>query len=208
MKRRKTKLQALTVLAVSVLGMSACASTVSEETCLAGNWEAQGMKDGANGKSSDRLSKIIEACQEYGTSVDNRAYMVGYEQGLNRYCIYQRGYNAGENGNAYNQVCSGDLAEEYAPGYDEGRQRYQIYRQYDEMVERYQYKRQRLYEYRQRLQNPDLTDRQRNDIRYRIRRLENDIDNMRYNIREFERRYRLNRRMDDRDYRRNRDYGY
>lgn len=191
------------------MGLSACASVVSEDTCMAGNWEAQGMKDGANGKSSDRLSKIIEACQEYGTSVDNRAYISGYEQGLTRYCTYERGYNAGENGSSFNQVCSGELAAEYAPGYDEGRQRYALLRQHSEMVERYQYKRQRLSEMRQRLQNPDLTDRQRNDIRYRIRRMENEIDNMRYNIREFERRHRLNRRSyDDRDYRNNRNSGY
>lgn len=199
---RNKKILATLIMATSALAMSSCASVVSEETCMGGNWEAQGMKDGAAGKSPDRLSKIIEACQEYGTSVDNQAYMSGYEAGLPRYCTYQRGYSAGENGNSYNQVCFGELAEEYAPGYDEGREKYAIRQQYAEMVERYDYKRQRLYERREQLQNPNLTDRQKDNLRYNIRRLEREIDNMRYNIQQFQRRHNL------RNTRNNRDYGY
>ena len=185
------RLITLTVLAASTLAMSACSSVVSEETCLAGNWEAQGFKDGANGKSVNRLSKIIETCQEYGTSVDDQAYWAGYEAGLPRYCTYQRGFETGERGSSYNQVCSGDLAQDYAPGYDDGRQRYAIYQQHDDMVDRYNHKRNRLYDLRQEIQDPELTDRQRDNLRYKIRRLENEMDNLRYNLRQFERQHNL-----------------
>lgn len=182
----------MALLSVGALSLTAC-STVSEETCEAGNWEAEGFKDGAAGKDIDRLTKIADACTKHGISVDNQAYLEGYEAGLPKYCTYQRGYERGESGSSYNQVCTGELAEEYAPGYEEGRKKYQIYRQYEEMVERYNYKRSRLYEYRRQLQNPDLTDRQKDRIRYNIRQLERDIDNLRYRIRQFERQYQLRR---------------
>lgn len=200
MKRRKIKLLSMGLMAASALALSACSSVVSEEVCQVGNWEAQGFEDGSKGRSPDRLNKIVEACTEYGLSVDNQAWLKGYEAGLPRYCTYERGYERGESGSSYNQVCGGPLAEEYGPGYEEGRHRYEIYRQYEELVERYEYKRSRLYELRRQIQNPDISDRQRDNLRRNIRRLEYDIDNLRYNIRQFERRHSLNRRHTDRDY--------
>jgi len=204
-KRRNIKLFAVAALAASTLAMSACSSVVSEEACEAGNWESIGFKDGSNGKSADRLSKIVESCTEYGLSVDNQAWLKGYEAGLPRYCTYERGYERGESGSSYNQVCGGELAEAYAPGYDEGRQRYAVYRKYEELVDRYEYKRERLYDTRQRLQDPDLTDRQKDRLRRNIRRLEYELDNLRYNVQQFARRKNTTRRStnrrNDRDYR-------
>jgi len=82
----------------TLLALAGCSSIVSQETCEIGNWEAQGYTDGSNGKSPDRLSKIVEACSEYGLSVNNQAYYKGYEAGLPKYCTYERGYSRGESG--------------------------------------------------------------------------------------------------------------
>lgn len=200
MKRRKIKLMSIGLMAASALALSACSSVVSEEVCQVGNWEAQGFEDGSKGRSPDRLNKIVEACTEYGLSVDNQSWLKGYEAGLPRYCTYERGFERGESGSSYNQVCGGELAQEYGPGYEEGRQRYEVYQQYEQLVERYEYKRSRLYELRRQLQEPEISDRRRDNLRRSIRRLEYEIDNMRYNIRQFERRHRLNRRYQDQDY--------
>lgn len=197
MKRRTLKIFATGLMAASALALSACSSVVSEEVCEVGNWESQGFEDGSKGRSPDRLNKIVKACTEYGLSVDNQSWLKGYEAGLPRYCTYERGYERGESGSSYNQVCGGELAEEYGPGYEEGRQRYAIYQKYEELVERYEYKRSILTERRRRLQDPDLTDRQRRDLQRNIRRLEYDIDNLRYNIQQFARRHNLNRRSYD-----------
>lgn len=200
-KRRTFKIVSIGLMAASALAFSACSSVVSEEVCQVGNWESQGFEDGSKGRSADRLNKIVEACTEYGLSVDNQSWLKGYEAGLPRYCTYERGYERGESGSSFNQVCGGELAEEYAPGYEDGRQRYAIYRKYDELVERYEYKRSRLYELRRQLQDPDISDRQRDNLRRTIRRLEYDVDNLRYNVQQFARRHNLNRRTNDRDYR-------
>ena len=186
------KLLSLSLIMAGAFSLSAC-KTVSEDTCMAGNWEAVGFKDGTNGKSSDRLSKIAESCAKYGVSVDNLSYMSGYEAGLPKYCTFQRGFERGESGSSYNQVCSGDLAAEYAPGYEEGRVRYEIYSKHEQLVERYEDIAGDLYYVRQRLRNDELTDKERDRLRYKARRLENAIDDARYDIREFERRYDLPR---------------
>lgn len=199
MKRRNIKLLTLGLMTASALAFTACGTVVSEEVCQIGNWEAQGFEDGSKGRSPDRLNKIVEACTEYGLSVDNQDWLKGYEAGLPRYCSYERGYERGEAGSSYNQVCGGDLAREYGPGYEEGRQRYEIYRQYEQLVENYEYKRSRLYELRRQIQEPEISDRRRDNLRRSIRRLEYEIDNLRYNLRQFERRHQLNRRYNDRD---------
>jgi len=189
---RHTKILSMVIVAAGLLGLQGCAS-VSEDTCQAGNWEAVGFKDGANGKSGDRLAKIAETCTKHGVSVDNQSYLEGYEQGLTKYCTYERGYDRGESGSKFNTVCSGDLAEEYAPGYEEGRKKYAILQKYEELVQRYEYSRQRLYDYRQRLQSPNLSDRDRDRLRREIYRLERQTDELRYSIKEFQRRYNVRR---------------
>jgi len=211
MKRRILKLVSGGLLAASAISLSACSSVVSEEACQVGNWEAQGFEDGSKGRSADQLNKIVEACTEYGFSVDNQAWLKGYEAGLPRYCTYERGYERGESGSSFNQVCGGELAEEYGPGYEEGRQRYAILRQYAQLTEDYQYKRERLEHYRRELRKPDISDRVRRTLQRNIRNLEYRIDEARYNLRQFERRHNLRRSSidgyRDRDYR-DRDYRY
>ncbi len=191
-QRRIFKTLSLTLLAATALSVSGC-KTVSEDTCLAGNWEAVGFKDGTKGKSANRLSKIAEACTKFGTSVDNQAYLAGYDAGLPKYCTFQRGFERGEGGSSYNQICSGELAAEYAPGYEEGRVRYEIYQGHEQLVGRYEEHASALYHVRERLRNDELSDSERKRLRYKERRLENEIDDIRYDIRDFERRFDLPR---------------
>lgn len=196
--RRKKKLLMFTSLAAALIGLSAC-STISEDTCMAGNWEAVGYKDGANGKASSRLEKVAEKCTKYGASVDNRAYWAGYDRGVVSYCTFQRGFERGENGGAYNQVCAGELSAEYAPGYEEGRARYAIKREHKQLVDRYYDKAEALHHVRARLNDRtlNLTDKERDRLRYKARRLEREMDDARYRVRQFERRYDLPRRRLD-----------
>jgi len=200
MKRRTYKKIAMGLMAASALALSACSSVVSEEVCQVGNWEAQGFEDGSKGRSPGRLNKIVEACTEYGLSVDNQAWLKGYEAGLPRYCTYERGFERGESGSSYNQVCGGELAQEYGPGYEDGRQQYAIYQQYEKLIERYEYKRQRLYELRRQLREPEISDQRRRNLQRGIQRHEYDIDELRYAIRQFERRHNIRRRYEDRRY--------
>jgi len=187
-----SKLFILSLFAAGTLSLSAC-KTVSEDTCMAGNWEAVGFKDGTNGKSAERLSKIAESCHKYGVSVDNLSYMTGYEAGLPKYCTFERGFERGESGSSYNEVCTGELAAEYGPGYEEGRVRYQIHSKHAQLVDRYEDITTDLYYVRENLRRDDLTDKERNRLRYRARRLENSMDSARYDIRQFERKYGLSR---------------
>ncbi len=186
------KVLGLTALTTAILALSGC-KTISEDACLSGNWEAIGLKDGANGRSPDRLSKIAKSCGKYGAVVDNAAYLSGYEAGLPQYCTFQRGFERGQNGNSYNQVCSGELAEDYAPGYEEGRIVYQIYSGHEQLLDEYRDREEAIYRIRKRLKEEELSEEGREKLIRRVRRIERELKRLRYEIRDYERRYDLPR---------------
>ena len=125
---RNSFFSALTATLISSGGLSGCAS-ISEEKCQAGNWQELGYRDGSNGVKRGKASKIADTCAKYGIDMNFDAYLAGFNQGLPSYCTYERGFALGENGSSYNQICSGELAADFAPGYDEGRAVYEIYKE-------------------------------------------------------------------------------
>jgi hypothetical protein len=70
-----------------------------------GDWYGVGSKDGLAGENSTRLSDHIKACNEYGITVDNSAYLAGREQGLRDYCRLDNAFITGLNGHPYHHVC-------------------------------------------------------------------------------------------------------
>ncbi len=171
-----------------VVGVSAC-STISEEECLAGNWEAIGFKDGASGRSPERLADYSKACTKYGASVDHKAWLKAYEQGLPRYCTYGNGYELGRSGSGYNQVCSGELAEGFAQGFQEGRVVYQMQRRYEQLLGRYNQVESYIYDVERRLSGSNLSNDERNRLRRKLRRLRSELRSLEWEIRDFRHRY-------------------
>jgi len=184
------------ILSIAAIGLAGCTS-ISEDDCIAGNWSDLGYKDGVNGKSRDTLSGYIKTCAKYDVKLNRDVYLAAFESGLLKYCTYEQGYELGENGNSYNQVCSGDLSTGFSQGYDEGRAVYEIYREHKRLIGEYDDTLSALVEIRGRLAG-DITDKdddgniiplnasERERLTKKQYRLEGELDDWRQDIRDFE----------------------
>lgn len=111
------------VLACALLPawLAGCAS-MSDKECRAGNWQAQGQRDGAEGYTSARLNDHAKACGEYRIVPDPVAYERGRAQGLQSYCQPLVGRSKGVDGASYYNVCSGPAEAGFLRGYAVGKQ--------------------------------------------------------------------------------------
>lgn len=183
------KTMILAVAATAVLGgttLSGCAS-ISEDTCQAGNWEALGYKDGTRGVRRDKVASYADKCSKYGITLNTAEYLRGFNAGLPTYCTYERGYELGENGSSFNQVCSGPLAADFAPGHDAGRAVYEVYQEHSSLIGSYQSRLDDIAGVETRLDTEDLLAEDRKRLRKKLRRFEREADDIRIDIRAFER---------------------
>lgn len=183
---RITTIKGLIVTATVAVVLSSCA-TISEDQCLAGNWAEIGYKDGLKGYSSSRIADYADTCSDFGVRPDQSTYLANYAQGVGQYCTYERGYERGERGDSYNQVCSGDLAVDFAPGYDSGRAVYEIRQEHRGLINDHDNLYDELAETRQRLSEEDLTPEGRKKLKNRAKRQKRRLYNLKVDIRAFER---------------------
>jgi len=174
-----------TFVGIITIGLSSCAS-ISEDSCRAGNWEALGYKDGTNGVKRNKVSSYADRCSKFGISLDMDEYLTGFNAGLPTYCTYERGFSLGENGSSYNQVCSGLLAVDFAPGYDAGRVVYEIYQEHNQLIAAYEDKLDAVSAVRERLDTEDLSGEDIKRLKKKLRLFKRDADNIRIDIRAFE----------------------
>jgi len=188
----KHKLLKLTMMSVMAISVSGCAS-ISEGECITGSWTDIGYKDGVKGKSRGRLADYAKTCAKYGVSPDRQAYLTSFEQGVTQYCTYERGYERGENGSDFNQVCAARPHSGFAQGYDEGRLVYDIKHEHEKLIEAYEDRREAYEEVMRRLTEDELELDERKRLKKKLSRLEGELVDLRIDVRDYERRYDLAR---------------
>ncbi len=114
----------VSILAVAVLGSGCQSNSVTESQCIAGDWQTVGYRDGADGYRSSRLLEHQDACVKHGVIPDRNAYMAGWQQGVREYCQVQNGFDVGERGYGYDNVCPADQRDAFLSAYHDGRQLY------------------------------------------------------------------------------------
>lgn len=184
------------ILSGVVIGLTGCAS-ISEDECISGNWSDIGYKDGVNGKSRGKLADYAKTCMKYGAEPNRDVYLMAFENGLVKYCTFEQGLKLGEDGSSYNQVCSGDLANGFSQGYDEGRVVYEINREHKRLISDYEETLEDLVDVRGRLAG-DIIDKdgegniiplstsERKRLTKKQYRLEGELDDKRQDVRDFE----------------------
>lgn len=185
--------------AAALLGgtaLSGCA-TISQDKCEAGNWETLGYKDGTRGVRRDKIASYADTCAKYGISLNPQEYLAGFNAGLPTYCTYERGFALGENGSSYNQVCAGPLAVDFAPGYDAGRAVYEITQEHKVLVNAYDTALDDIIGTQTRLETEDLSAEDRKRLSKKLRRFRRNAENLRIDIRAFERVHALPRYVFD-----------
>lgn len=110
---------------ITLLGMLAlggCASSLSESQCLANDWETIGYRDGLSGSDgSGALMRHMDACVKHGVTPDRNAYLAGWEDGVDQYCQPANGFNLGQRGSGYSNVCPARLQSAFHAAYQDGR---------------------------------------------------------------------------------------
>lgn len=98
----KKILSALTILSL----LSGCASHLSQQQCLATNWQEVGFNDGSEGQAQRDLSGAIQDCQKFQLAVDTKGYQRGWLAGMKKYCTptSDLGLSDGRAGNPYSNI--------------------------------------------------------------------------------------------------------
>lgn len=175
-----------TALILGATSLASCA-TISEDECLAGSWEEIGFRDGERGKSRSKLADYAKTCVKYEIAPDRQSYFKGFEQGLLRYCTYDKGFSTGEYGNQPNAECQTVPDNGYYAGYDEGRIIWSINQEYQELINSYEETIDALVEVERKLTEDELTDETHKRLRKKRLRLEDRREDDRIEIRAFER---------------------
>lgn len=105
-------------------------ASLSENQCIAGDWETIGYFDGAQGYRSSRLLAHQDACVEFGRVPDRDTYLTGWREGIGEYCQPDNGYAQGLGGGSYQNVCPEDVEADFLAGYQRGRTLYEARRAY------------------------------------------------------------------------------
>ncbi len=176
----------IAALSIAAIGLTSCAS-ISEGECVTGSWSDIGYKDGVNGKARGKLADYSKTCAKYGVTPDRSAYLAVFDQGLVKYCTYEQGFERGENGSSFNQVCADDPQSGFAQGYDEGRVVYEIYAEHKSLISNYDDTLEALAEVRRRLAEDEQTPEERKRLTKKQYRLEGELEDIRIDVRAHER---------------------
>jgi len=123
--------------------LGACAS-LTQEQCLAGDWENIGYNDGISGRQESYIGRHFDACSDVGVAPDVQAWLEGRAQGLPLYCTPQNAYNIGRNGDNFSPVCPATERYELARAWDWGQEYYEISGQIDDLEDEAQAIRRRI----------------------------------------------------------------
>jgi hypothetical protein len=110
-------------LAVGLLALGGCASTTKNQ-CLVGDWQTLGYRDGLNGTQSTALLRHQNSCMKHGVTPDREAYLTGWREGVVQYCQPDNGFDVGNSGAGYGNVCPEHLQQQFRAAYSDGRQLY------------------------------------------------------------------------------------
>lgn len=113
-------------LFISIIVLSGCGggATVSENQCIASDWQTLGYRDGVNGLRSSQLLAHQDACGEHGIIPDRAGYMMGWNEGVREYCQPNNAFEIGERGGGHNNVCPDGMQTTFTTAYREGRKLY------------------------------------------------------------------------------------
>ena len=105
------------VLMLATLTALASCASISREDCMAGDWQAIGLRDGTAGVRPDiQFDRHQRQCAKVDVTPDRTEWQRGYDLGLQRFCTPLSGLEQGQRGRINHNLCPAGLAA----GFDEG----------------------------------------------------------------------------------------
>lgn len=96
-------------------------TNIEKNECKKTYWPSQGFEDGQEGRPS-RLSMFLTKCSPFHVTVDNQAYLEGYDKGLDLFCSEDSAFSRGFQGLTPENVCENNA--KYKTGYELGVQNF------------------------------------------------------------------------------------
>jgi hypothetical protein len=110
----------LTAFIFSLVVLSGCA-TLGQDECLNADWRTIGYEDGSQGYLASRIGSHRKDCARHGITPEFNRYEQGRLEGLQEYCMPQKGFSLGTSGGQYNYVCPQELEAAFLKGYYHGK---------------------------------------------------------------------------------------
>lgn len=123
-------------LLAGILVLTSSCTSLSKEDCQNMNWHEKGKADGMNGKSTVEFSDYRSECSKHGIIPNQNEYAKGRSKGLESFCTYDNGYQAGLNGDSYGGVCPDTSEKEFLRGFNLGQREHQIKQKEEELAQR------------------------------------------------------------------------
>ena len=111
------------IIIAAVLALGGCGggASVSQNQCIASDWQTLGYRDGINGVNSSQLLAHQDACVKHGIIPDREGYMLGWREGIREYCQPYNAFNVGQRGVRYDNICPNDMQADFIAAYKDGR---------------------------------------------------------------------------------------
>lgn len=147
-------------IVILLIIISGCTS-LSENECHQGNWQALGYNHGQQGYTLTEGSEIILSCHEFGIHPNMEAYKESYQKGLATFCVPENGFTQGLDGKAYNGICQ---SKPFRKAWEEGHDRYLINARIEEVEQRIEDIYQQLKTIKNKLSQSQLAQAERNEL--------------------------------------------
>lgn len=177
-----TRPMAALAAALAALTLAGCASMTPEQ-CQVADWYQVGLQDGRQGERPlDNLGDYAKDCAKVGVRPDTARYQAGWDLGIRDFCTPYSGWREGTQGRSYKSgACRGQMGEwpfEQAlrNGLEVHRTQ-QALRSNDSEIRRLE----------RRLQDKELPERERREIRDRLRTLDYEQSRLRWQLADQER---------------------
>lgn len=109
------------LLALLVAGCSGLSASERSAACSTTDWYSYGVTDGRLGVPESERQDLFTDCGEQGVPADLAGYRSGRSVGLEEYCTAETGYQVGQDGRRYRDVCTGQAELAFLQGYEQGR---------------------------------------------------------------------------------------
>lgn len=105
--------------------LQSCASGPSKNECATTDWKTAGFSDGAQGVAIENFDAREKTCNEQSVTVNKSEYMLGYQEGLKKYCTISHFFFRGEMGwGVQSNKCPKDLQNKLGKAFDQGKRLY------------------------------------------------------------------------------------
>lgn len=151
---------------MSLVLLAGCA-TMTDDECRKADWQTVGRRDGEDGRNDRWLDAHRKACSKAGVVPDQRLWLRGWADGVQRFCVPHRAWRLGLGDSSYSGACRDHSEAQFLRHYEAGRVAYRARKDKED-------KEKQIADAEEQLKKATRDD-ERKTLRNRIRDLDSDL---------------------------------